>query len=147
MENKKKNVAWAIFRTATQLGAVLAVILFTFSACGKDKDDDKINPKDLVGHWYVTETTFEGQNVFRSCFSGDKVDLTESLFRRNVRVSDTGNCVSETIEGAYTISGNKIIMKLSNGTEKTYGISVSGNKLTVTADTGEGNFVLVYERR
>ena len=38
-------------------------------------------------------------------------------------------------------------MKLSNGTEKTYGISVSGNKLTVTADTGVGNFVLVYERR
>ncbi|SQA94338.1 Uncharacterised protein [Capnocytophaga ochracea] len=35
MKNKSKNVAWATFRTATQVVAIMAVILVTLIACGK----------------------------------------------------------------------------------------------------------------
>ena len=63
MKNKNKNVAWATFRTATQLVAIMAVILVTLIACGKSDSGGNVQNKDLIGTWKLESMTIDGKNV------------------------------------------------------------------------------------
>ena len=49
MKNKNKNVAWATFRTATQVVVIMAVILVTLIACGKSDSGGSADNKNLIG--------------------------------------------------------------------------------------------------
>jgi len=60
MKNKNKNVAWATFRTATQVVAIMAVILVTLIACGKSDSGGSVQNKDLIGTWVWGSMTIDG---------------------------------------------------------------------------------------
>ena len=60
MSNKNKNAVKAILRTAAQLLAVMAIILVTFTSCGKNDDGDN---KKLIGTWVWESATLDGRNV------------------------------------------------------------------------------------
>ena len=90
MKSNNKNVAWATFRTATQVLAIMAVILVTLIACsksdsGESSDNKKLEEnsgnkkleespdnKKLIGTWVWESATIDGKNVEDISFGGKK---------------------------------------------------------------------------
>ena len=74
MKSNNKNVAWATFRTATQLVAIMAVILVTLIACGKSDSGGSTDNKNLIGTWKLESMTIDGKNVEDIVFDdGEKI--------------------------------------------------------------------------
>ena len=73
MNNKNNNVVRATLRTATQVIAILAVILVTLIACGKKDDKESVSNKDLIGTWVYESSTIDGKNSREFIFKGKKI--------------------------------------------------------------------------
>ena len=63
MKSNNKNVAWSTFRTATQVVAIMAVILVTLIACGKSDSGGSADNKNLIGTWKLESMTFDGKSL------------------------------------------------------------------------------------
>ncbi|MFC2533602.1 MAG: hypothetical protein ACFNVN_11015 [Capnocytophaga ochracea] len=73
MNNKNNNVVRATLRTATQVIAILAVILVTLIACGKKDDKESVSNKDLIGTWVYESSTIDGKNSRDIVIDGKKI--------------------------------------------------------------------------
>lgn len=152
MKNKNKNVAWATFRTATQLVAIMAVILVTLIACGKSDSGGSVQNKNLIGTWVWESMTIDG--VPKSFDEPEKGYIDKSLKNCNVKpsfvftekeVTFTNSskyydinkvlykCELETQKGSYSVSGNTISIIWEDKSGGSATISIVGNKLTLSA--------------
>ena len=88
MKNKSKNVAWATFRTATQVVAIMAVILVTLIACGKSDSGGSTDNKNLIGTWKLESMTIDGKSI-EDFFSdnGKEVSVSSKKCRNNSTVT------------------------------------------------------------
>ena len=148
MKNKNKNVAWATFRTATQVVAIMAVILVTLIACGKSDSGGSTDNKNLIGTWKLESMTIDGKNVEDIVFDdGEKISkASKKCFYRtsftflekegvfsNCALGTLKNneCKCESVSFIYTVSGNTIVLKSTTGEAES--MSIVGNKLTLSA--------------
>lgn len=137
MSNKNKNAVKAILRTAAQLLAVMAIILVTFTSCGKNDDGDN---KKLIGTWVWESATLDGRNVediyrnlglnIGTCYKKTKLVFTDKevalyFYFYN---SETDQCEEEFASGSYVLSGNTLVGK-GEGGAGSLNISIVGNKL------------------
>ena len=153
MKNKNKNVAWATFRTATQVVAIMAVILVTLIACGKSDSGGSVDNKNLIGTWKfesrtidgkdIKDFTYEGQKIKGECYKMNKLVFTDKeVVAQSYNSSRTNinQCEEEITTSSYVVSGNTIVFK---GKEKAGSatISVVGNKLilSVSGEDDKGN--------
>lgn len=148
MNNKNNNVVRATLRTATQVIAILAVILVTFISCGKGDNEGSVSNKDLIGTWVYESGTLDGKNVEDIIINGEKIFSNASCPKQKLVFTDKEviaysyygeQCEEGVTRSSYVVSGNTIVV---NG-EKEAGsasISINGNKLTVTSIfNGRGN--------
>ena len=85
MNNKNNNVVRATLRTATQVIAILAVILVTLIACGKKDDKESVSNKDLIGTWVYESATIDGKNSIDIVFDTVKISkrLLGDCYKKN----------------------------------------------------------------
>ncbi|WP_278590027.1 lipocalin family protein [Capnocytophaga ochracea] len=151
MKSNNKNVAWATFRTATQLVAIMAVILVTLIACGKSDSGGSVDNKNLIGTWKFESMTIDG--VPKSLDEPEKGYIDKALENCNVKpffvftdkeVAYTSTiknyinkvlfkCEVEKKKGSYSVSGNTISIIWEDKTGGSATISIVGNKLTFTS--------------
>ena len=153
MKNNSKNVAWANFRTATQVVAIMAVILVTLIACGKSDSGGSVDNKNLIGTWKfesrtidgkdIKDFTYEGQKIKGECYKMNKLVFTDKevvAYSYNSSRTNINQCEEEITTSSYVVSGNTIVFK---GKEKAGSatISVVGNKLilSVSGEDDKGN--------
>lgn len=154
MKNKNKNVAWATFRTATQLVAIMAVILVTLIACGKSDSGGSADNKNLIGTWKLESRTIDGKDIKDFTYKGQKIreddcykmnklvftDKEVVAYSYNPSITNINQCEEEVATSSYVVSGNTIVFK---GKEKAGSttISVVGNKLafSYSGEDDEGN--------
>ena len=150
MKNKNKNVAWATFRTATQVVAIMAVILVTLIACGKSDSGGSAGNKNLIGTWKLESRTIDGKSLEDYVSDiGEKISETTKkciyrstfTFLEKEGVSNTcvdahpnskEECECESMSFIYTISGNIIALKTTEGAVSCT-FSIVGNKLTLSS--------------
>jgi len=152
MKNTNKNVAWATFRTATQVVAIMAVILVTLIACGKSDSGGSADNKNLIGTWKFESMTIDG--VPKSLDEPKKGYIDKALENCNVKpffvftdkeVTFTNSskyydinkvlykCDLETKKGSYSVSGSTISIIWEDKSGGSATISIVGNKLTFTS--------------
>ncbi|WP_288897092.1 lipocalin family protein [uncultured Capnocytophaga sp.] len=151
MKNKNNNVARATLRAATQVIAILAVVLLVFIGCSK-KDD--VSNKDLIGTWVYESSTFDGvpevdepqdgyiDKPLENCGVKRFYVFTENQVTSGHSVKYYGidkvlyKCEIKYSKGTYSISGNTISVIWENKKGGSSTFSISGNKLTFT-NTGK----------
>lgn len=165
MKNKNKNVAWATFRTATQVVAIMAVILVTLIACGKSDSGGSVQNKNLIGTWKLESRTIDGKDIKDFTYKGQKIreddcykmnklvftDKEVVAYSYNPSITNINQCEEEVATSSYVVSGNTIVFK---GKEKAGSatISVVGNKLILSGSVEDkkGNkhtFVETYVKQ
>ena len=165
MKNKNKNVAWATFRTATQVVAIMAVILVTLIACGKSDSGGSADNKNLIGTWKFESRTIDGKDIKDFTYEGQKIreddcykmnkfvftDKEVVAYSYNSSRTNINQCEEEITTSSYVVSGNTIVFK---GKEKAGSatISVVGNKLILSGSVEDkkGNkhtFVETYVKQ
>ena len=138
MKSNSKNVAWATFRTATQLVAIMAVILVTLIACGKSDNGGSVQNKDLIGTWVWESMTIDGKNACEVypeyLFCGKCKKLPYFVFsdKEYVSYSYDGSCELKKTIGKYTVSKNTIVL-IDNQKGGSSNFTILGNKLTFTS--------------
>lgn len=147
MKNKNNNVARATLRAATQVIAILAVVLLVFIGCSK-KDD--VSNEDLIGTWVLKSATIDGvpsadepsegyiDKPLESCRVKELYVFTANQVTRGLRVNYYNNkvlykCEIKYNKGTYSISGNTISVVLEEGEGFSATFSISGNKLIFTS--------------
>ena len=148
MKNKNKNVVWATFRTATQLVAIMAVILVTLIACGKSDSGGSADNKNLIGTWVWESGTVDGVPesyddpkkglIDKRCNTKPFFVFTEKEVSRTFVVENFFNdvlkkCDIETKKGSYSVSGSTISIIWEDKSGGSATISIVGNKLTLSA--------------
>ena len=128
MKNKNKNVAWATFRTATQVVAIMAVILVTLIACGKSDSGGSVDNKNLIGTWVWESGTVDG--VPESVFTEKEVSRTFVV--KNFFDDVLKYCDIETKKGSYSVSGSTISIIWEDKSGGSATISIVGNKLILS---------------
>ena len=155
MKNKNKNVAWATFCTATQVVAIMAVILVTLIACGKSDSGGSVQNKDLIGTWVWESATVDGKNVEDISFEGKKFsDYFGDCFKKNKFVftdkevvfyeyaplkTGLNQCKERFSTASYVFSGNTLVIK-GEGGAGSINVSIVGNKATITDRVEDGVF-------
>ena len=146
MNNKNNNVVRATLRTATQVIAILVVILVTLIACGKKEDKESVSNKDLIGTWVLESSTIDGKNSREFIFKGKKISewlpsmnncnkKTKIIFTESkmIMYAYVNNCKEEIAETYYSLSNNRLKLFLN---EKEFPfpfrIKVIGNKLLMS---------------
>ena len=147
MKNKNNNVARATLRAATQVIAILAVVLLVFIGCSK-KDD--VSNKDLIGTWVLESETIDGvpevdepsegyiDKPLENCGVKDFFVFTANQVTSGYRVKHYGidkvlyKCEIKYSKGTYSISGNTISIIGEDGGGGSATFSISGNKLIFT---------------
>ncbi|WP_462352417.1 lipocalin family protein [Capnocytophaga leadbetteri] len=146
MNNKNNNVVGATLRTATQVIAILAVILVTLIACGKKDDKESVSNKDLIGTWVLESSTIDGKDSREFIFKGKKISewlpsmnncnkKTKIIFTESkmIMYAYVNNCKEEIAETYYTLSNDRLKLFLN---EKEFPfpfrIKVIGNKLLMS---------------
>lgn len=146
MKNKNKNVVWATFRTATQVVAIMAVILVTLIACGKSDSGGSVQNKDLIGTWVWESMTIDGvpksldkpdDKSLKNCNVKPFFVFTEKEVSRTFVVENIFNdvlekCDIETKKGSYSVSGNTISIIWEDKSGGSATISIVGNKLILS---------------
>ena len=146
MNNKNNNVVRATLRTATQVIAILAVILVTLIACGKKDDKESVSNKDLIGTWVYESSTIDGKNSRDIVIDGKKISerLLGDCYKKNKIIftdkeivlytysldKKTNQCEEERVSGSYVVSGNTLVIK-RNDMAASFTISINGNKLSI----------------
>lgn len=144
MNNKNNNVVRATLRTATQVIAILAVILVTLIACGKKDDKESVSNKDLIGTWVYESSTIDGKNsrdividgkkiserLLGDCYKKNKIIFTdkEIVIYKYSLDQKTNQCEEEWASASYVLSGNTLVIK-GEGGAGSLNISIVGNKL------------------
>lgn len=144
MNNKNNNVVRATLRTATQVIAILAVILVTFISCGKGDNEGSVSNKDLIGTWVYESSTIDGKNSRDIVIDGKKISerLLGDCYKKNKIIftdkeivlytysldKKTNQCEEEWMSVSYVLSGNTLVIK-GEGGAGSLNISIVGNKL------------------
>ena len=155
MKSNSKNVVRATFRTATQLVAIMAVILVTLIACGKSDSGGSVQNKDLIGTWVWESATVDGKNVEDISFEGKKFsDYFGDCFKKNKFVftdkevvfyeyaplkTGLNQCKERFSTASYFFSGNTLVIK-GEGGAGSINVSIVGNKATITDRVEDGVF-------
>ena len=155
MKSNSKNVVRATFRTATQLVAIMAVILVTLIACGKSDSGGSVQNKDLIGTWVWESATVDGKNVEDISFEGKKFsDYFGDCFKKNKLVftdkevvfyeyaplkTGLNQCKERFSTASYVFSGNTLVIK-GEGGAGSINVSIVGNKATITDRVEDGVF-------
>ena len=155
MKSNSKNVVRATFRTATQLVAIMAVILVTLIACGKSDSGGSVQNKDLIGTWVWESATVDGKNVEDISFEGKKFsDYFGDCFKKNKFVftdkevvfyeyaplkTGLNQCKERFSTASYVFSGNTLVIK-GEGGAGSINVSIVGNKATITDRVEDGVF-------
>jgi len=145
MNNKNNNVVRATLRTATQVIAILAVILVTLIACGKKDNKESVSNKDLIGTWVLESSTIDGKNLEDIIVGGQKIlnsscpkqrfvftDKEAVIYDYHRSYEKPNQCEEERVSGSYVVSGNTLVIK-RNDMAASFTISINGNKLSVTS--------------
>nr|WP_314287691.1 lipocalin family protein [uncultured Capnocytophaga sp.] len=147
MKSNNKNVAWATFRTATQVVAIMTVILVTLIACGKSDSGGSVQNKDLIGTWVWESGTVDGVPesyddpkkglIDKRCNTKPFFVFTEKEVSRTFVVENIFNdvlkkCDIETKKGSYSVSGNTISIIWEDKSGGSATISIVGNKLILS---------------
>jgi hypothetical protein len=144
MNNKNNNVVGATLRTATQVIAILAVILVTFISCGKGDNEGSVSNKDLIGTWLYESATIDGKNsidivfdtvkiskrLLGDCYKKNKIIFTDKeivIYKYSLN-QKTNQCEEEWGSVSYVLSGNTLVIK-GEGGAGSLNISIVGNKL------------------
>ena len=144
MNNKNNNVVRTTLRTATQVIAILVVILVTFISCGKGDNEGSVSNKDLIGTWLYESSTIDGKNsidivfdtmkiskrLLGDCYKKNKIIFTdkEGVIYKYSLNQKTNQCEEEWGAGSYVLSGNTLVVK-GKGGAGSLNISIVGNKL------------------
>ena len=167
MKNKNKNVVWATFRTATQLVAIMAVILVTLITCGKSDSGGSVQNKDLIGSWVLESMTIDGvPTPYNQPSEGfidkplEKCDTKPFLvfLEKELTLTVVGKhynfkkvlekCELETSRGKYTVSGNTISIIWENNEGGAGIISIVNNKLILNGKNEEGkNTIMTFVKQ
>ena len=155
MKSNSKNVVRATFRTATQLVAIMAVILVTLIACGKSDSGGSVQNKDLIGTWVWESATVDGKNVedisfegkkfsdyFGDCFKKDKFVFTDKevvFYEYAPLKTGLNQCKERFSTASYVFSGNTLVIK-GEGGAGSINVSIVGNKATITDRVEDGIF-------
>ena len=158
MNNKNNKVARGTLRTATQVIAVLAVVLLIFIGCGKKDNEGNVSNKDLIGTWVYESGTIDGKNVEDITINGEKIFSSDNScpkmkivftdkevfvysYEKEVipqppypygkRESGT-QCKESVSTDSYVVSGNTIVVK-GEREAFSFTISINGNKLNITS--------------
>ena len=155
MKSNSKNVVRATFRTATQLVAIMAVILVTLIACSKSDSGGSVQNKDLIGTWVWESATIDGKNVedisfggkkisdyFGDCFKKDKFVFTDKevvFYEYAPLKTGLNQCKERFSTASYVFSGNTLVIK-GEGGAGSINVSIVGNKATITDRVEDGIF-------
>ncbi len=111
------------YKNVLSLIAVLMAVVFSFSSCEKNEDDEDTNP--LVGTWVGSETVSQGALQM-------KVDV-EVVFESNktyvLNYTVQGIPAPMKEAGTYSYTSDEIILTNEKGEKKTSKYSINGNKL------------------
>ena len=139
---------WATFRTATQLVAILELILVTLIACVKSDSGGSVDNKNLIGTWKFESMTIDGvpksldkpdDKSLKNCNVKPSFVFTEKevTFTNSSKYYDINKvlykCELETQKGSYSVSGNTISIIWEDKSGGSATISIVGNKLTFTS--------------
>ena len=128
---------------------LLIVFLSSITFNGCKKDDNPLAPGDeLIGTWVLTKLTMTTPQ--------GKVDMTpqEAQFEMTVVIrsdrtytsTTVDQSVTETDNGTWSVSGDKITVKHQNQTTEVMTYRISGNKLyfdQTTTDSTSGEEMLI----
>ncbi len=118
----------------------LVMSAFTFVSCGNDDD----NFGGLVGKWYLYSTERDGEIKVHKYGECGK-DYTEFESNGNFKIVEFdyyNDCKGDIHYGTYSVSGNKITVKHSNGKTGTVTFNIKGNEMFMS-DRGRNQ---VYKR-
>ncbi|WP_456062362.1 lipocalin family protein [Capnocytophaga leadbetteri] len=148
MNNKNNNVVRATLRTATQVIAILAVILVTLIACGKKDDKESVSNKDLIGTWVLESSTIDGKNIEEFIIDGKKMSQwlltgmgdcyknrkTKLIFTENKMMAYINiECKEQRFETYYSLSNNRLKLFLDEREFPfPFFVKVIGNKLLMS---------------
>lgn len=132
MTHKIKNTLIITTRIAT----VLFLTLTLFISCQKNNDKEPedepsiINKQDLIGTWAFNANNY----VYKDCVEKSRLvfsekEVTEYFYNFDKKKNECFNMVWTM---SYRLSGDKIILKHSNGATLTNKIELSGNELRLT---------------
>lgn len=152
MKSNSKNVVRATFRTATQLVAIMAVILVTLIACSKsdsgessenkkleeNSDNKKLkesqDKKNLIGTWVWESSTLDGKNVEDISFGGKKIsDYFGDCFKKDKFVFTDKEVV------LYEYAPSKTNPNQCKERFSTASYVFSGNTLVIKGEGGAGS--------
>ena len=152
MKSNSKNVVKATFRTATQLVAIMAVILVTLIACSKSdsegstdnkkleensgnkKLEESPDNKKLIGTWVWESATIDGKNVEDISFGGKKIsDYFGDCFKKNKFVFTDKEVVF------YEYAPLKTGLNQCKERFSTASYVFSGNTLVIKGEGGAGS--------
>jgi len=119
----------------SRLAALFLVVFLTATGCKKDDNptESTDNPSAFVGTWKMTKVIVT--------YSGSNIELTpEQAETQMTIVAGADGSYKETtittsgttvLTGTWKIVGAKIEIKYSDGTSKSLGFTVNGNKATI----------------
>ena len=125
---------------------LLVVALPMMTSCSKDGDDDKpINMTDAVGTWMCIEST----DTYRGNTHTGLLVGTEVTIKSNGTYTSTASSSSSIMgkSGTYTLSGNTITAKNTEGYTFVITASINGNKMRWKGTASNGvNFSYLFQR-
>ena len=132
MTHKIKNTLIITTRIAT----VLFLTLTLFISCQKNNDKEPedepsiINKQDLIGTWAFNANNY----VYKDCVEKRRLVFSEKEVTNYFYNFDKkkNECFNMVCTMSYRLSGDKIILKYSNGATLTNKIELSGNELRLT---------------
>jgi lipoprotein len=132
MTHKIKNTLIITTRIAT----VLFLTLTLFISCQKNNDKEPedepsiINKQDLIGTWAFNANNY----VYKDCVEKRRLVFSEKEVTNYFYNFDKkkNECFNMVWTMSYRLSGDKIILKYSNGATLTNKIELSGNELRLT---------------
>lgn len=147
MTHKIKNTLIITTRIAT----VLFLTLTLFISCQKNNDKEPedepsiINKQDLIGTWAFNANNY----VYKDCVEKSRLvfsekEVTEYFYNFDKKKNECFNMVWTM---SYRLSGDKIILKYSNGTTLTNKIELSGNELRLTYFDSRQMVTEIYTRQ
>ena len=146
MKHKIKNTLIITTRIAT----VLFLTLTLFISCQKNNDKEPedepsiINKQDLIGTWAFNANNY----VYKDCVEKSRLvfsekEVTEYFYNFDKKKNECFNMVWTM---SYRLSGDKIILKHSNGATLTNKIELSGNELRLTYFDSRQMVTHIYTR-
>ncbi|MFJ1352169.1 lipocalin-like domain-containing protein [Capnocytophaga canimorsus] len=127
---------------------LVLIAIMALVSCGKDdnpqKQDEKIDIKQLIGQWRLQSVTENGKNLLNDCNKQDTyVFKSDNTYTKMHYAVDGVNCRKEDGHGTFAFKGNLLtFINGKTGTEETGNFIIKENTLTLSS----GSYTAVYEK-